>query len=210
MTRASTSVSFVPDRLRSPLAMVVLAMLVEAPAHAYRIHELIKQRGKDAIVNVGQRNSVYQAIDRLLRAELIQVHTTSRGEGRPERVEYQLTKAGEKTLRDWLTATLAEPGREYPQFPAGLAFLMLLTPKEALAALEGRLERLAQEVDVESKTLKQAQKAGLPRLFLLDDEYRQVLARAELGWLRGFVQDLRDKKLVWSEKWLREIARRFG
>lgn len=198
------------DRLRSPLAMVVLATLAEAPAHAYRIHELIKHRGKDAIVNVGQRNSVYQAIDRLLRSELIQVRATSRDEGRPERVVYQITKAGERTLREWVTSVLTNPGREYPQFPAGLAFLMLLTPKQALAALETRLEALERECERDGRNLKQAQKSGLPRLFLVDDEYRQMLARAELAWLRGFVADLRAKKLTWSAEWLREIAKRFG
>lgn len=42
----------------SPLALVVLAMLTEAPMHAYRIQQLIKLRGKDEVVNVKQRNSL--------------------------------------------------------------------------------------------------------------------------------------------------------
>ncbi|MGH3933445.1 MAG: hypothetical protein ACRDS1_00435 [Pseudonocardiaceae bacterium] len=55
-----------PQR-RSPLAFVVLALLAEAPMHAYRMQQLIKERGKDRVVNVARRNSVTQAVDLLLR-----------------------------------------------------------------------------------------------------------------------------------------------
>jgi hypothetical protein len=51
--------------------------------------------------------------------------------------------------------------------------------------------------------------AALPRLFLLEEEYRRTLLRAELRWLRGVIEDLRDGRLTWSEAWLREIAAAF-
>ena len=50
---------------RSTLAMVLLALLLEAPMHPYRMQQMIKERGQDQLVNVAQRNSVYQALDRL-------------------------------------------------------------------------------------------------------------------------------------------------
>ena len=52
---------------RSTLAMVLLALLTEAPMHPYRMQQMIKQRGQDQLVNVAQRNSVYQALDRLVQ-----------------------------------------------------------------------------------------------------------------------------------------------
>jgi DNA-binding PadR family transcriptional regulator len=67
-----------PARPRSPLWMVVLAFVSEAPMHPYRIQTLIKERGKDQIANVAQRNSVYQTIAALRRAGLIAVRETSR------------------------------------------------------------------------------------------------------------------------------------
>ena len=79
-------------RQRSPLAMVILGFVAEAPSHAYRMHELIKQRGKDKVVNVAQRNSVYQAIAQLQAAELIRVRETQQEEGRPERVIYEINR----------------------------------------------------------------------------------------------------------------------
>ncbi|MET8046843.1 hypothetical protein ABZU75_04515 [Streptosporangium sp. NPDC005286] len=51
------------------------------------------------MVNVAQRNSVYQTIDRLLRAGLIAVRETSCEENRPERTDYEPTEAGRETLR---------------------------------------------------------------------------------------------------------------
>ena len=51
--------------------------------------------------------------------------------------------------------------------------------------------------------------AGLPRLFLLEEEYRQALLRAELAWLDGVIADLREGRLTWTEEWLHEIAATF-
>lgn len=193
-------------RQRSPLALVVLAFLAEAPMHAYRMHELIKQRGKDTVVNVGQRNSVYQTISRLLRAGLIQVLETARDEGRPERVTYQITDDGAATLQGWMKDMLAVPAAEFPDLPAALAFLPVLSPKEALRQLEARLS-VQQEQLAALRAVSEAQlKAGLPRLFLVEDEYRQAMLAAEVRWLEGVVDDLREKRLTWSAAWLKQVS----
>ena len=193
-------------RQRSPLALVVLACLAEAPMHAYRMHELIKQRGKDTVVNVGQRNSVYQTISRLLRAGLIQVLETAKDEGRPERVTYQITEDGAATLQGWMKDMLAAPAAEFPDLPAALAFLPVLSPKEALRQLEARLSA-QQEQLAALRAVSEAQlKAGLPRLFLVEDEYRQAMLAAEIGWLEGVIDDLREKRLTWSAAWLKQVS----
>src|SRR5579862_4517755 len=96
-----------PPRPRSPLWIVVLALACEEPMHPYRMQALIKQRGKDQIANVAQRNSVYQTIDALKRADLIAVRETSREERRPERTTYEATAAGREALRAWVRAGLA-------------------------------------------------------------------------------------------------------
>src|SRR5438477_176736 len=66
-------------RPRSPLTMVLLTLAAEEPMHPYRMQALIKERGKDQIVNVAQRNSVYQTIDAMVRAGLLAIHATARG-----------------------------------------------------------------------------------------------------------------------------------
>src|ERR1700704_4347600 len=85
-------------RPRSPLWIVVLALACEEPMHPYRMQTLIKQRGKDQIANVAQRNSVYQTIDALRRAGLIKIRGRSREERRPERTTYEATEEGRRAL----------------------------------------------------------------------------------------------------------------
>jgi hypothetical protein len=46
----------------------------------------------------------------------------------------------------------------------------------------------------------------LPRLFLIEDEYRTVLLQAELDWLRAVIDDLGTGRLSWSAEQLRAWA----
>ena len=194
------------SRQRSPLAMTVLAFLLEAPMHAYRMHELIKARGKDSVVNVAQRNSVYQTIARLLRSGLIRVQETSRGEGRPERVVYRITPEGSAALQAWLKAMISEPAAEFPDLPAALAFLPVLSPEEALEQIEARIGALDERLVTAQALTKAVRATGLPRLFLIEDEYRNTMTKAELAWLRALAKDLRSKEISWSPEWLRRMA----
>src|ERR1700754_3282212 len=98
-----------PERPRSPLWMVVLALACEEPMHPYRMQTLIKQRGKEQIANVAQRNSVYQTIDALRRAGLIRIGETERNKRRPERAVYEASEAGRTALRHWVRTTLSSP-----------------------------------------------------------------------------------------------------
>src|SRR5919107_3637848 len=103
---------------RSTLALLLLALLAEAPMHPYRMLRTIRERGQDQLVNVAQRNSVYQALDRLVRDGLARPTGTTRDGGRPERTVYELTDDGEATLRRWLREMVTTPAREFPEFPA--------------------------------------------------------------------------------------------
>ena len=191
---------------RSTLAMVVLAHLEEAPMHVYRMHELIRERGKESVVNVAQRNSIYQTIERLVRVGLVEVASTAKNEGRPERVVYRNTKAGSAALRTWLAEMLAAPAREFPEFPAALAFLALLAPRDVTKHLEKRRAAQRAELAALEKDSAATLAMGLPRLFLLEDDYRQVMLRAEIAWLDAVLADLRSGALTWSKAWIEKIA----
>jgi DNA-binding PadR family transcriptional regulator len=198
--RGEVNGSGVEGRPRSPLAVVVLALVAEEPMHPYRMQQLIRFRGKDRIANVAQRNSVYQTIDRLLRTGLIAVHATDRTEGRPERTVYAITPRGRATLERWLETMLASPAREFPDFPAALAFLPFLSPETVRARLEQRasvLERRLAEPDQLPPGLE------LPRIFLVEEEYARAMTRAELEWVRGLISDLDKRRLDWNEETLK-------
>jgi DNA-binding PadR family transcriptional regulator len=190
---------------RSPLAMLLLALLQEAPMHPYRMQQVIKERGQDQLVNVAQRNSVYQALDRLTREGLARAGETTREAGRPERTVYEITGDGSATLRRWLLEMLPAPAREFPEFPVALAFLALLSPAEAGELLHRRAETVAERV----AAIDAQAPPGLPRLFLIEDEYRTAMLRAELAWLRGVVADLDNGTLTWDWAMIQATMARF-
>ncbi|WP_245658872.1 PadR family transcriptional regulator [Microtetraspora malaysiensis] len=182
---------------RSPLAMALLSLVCEEPMHAYRMQQMIKDRHKDDVVNVAQRNSVYQTIDRLLRAGLIAVRETSREENRPERTVYEPTEAGRETLREWMRTMLSTPAREFPEFPAALAFLPVLTPDEVEAALRERVTALERRLAAADAEMEEVGKF-LKRVFLVETEYQRCVLTAELEYIRGLTDDLRAGRIDWD------------
>jgi DNA-binding PadR family transcriptional regulator len=181
--------------------MVVLSMICEEPMHPYRMQALIKERGKDQIANVAQRNSVYQTIAALSRAGLITIRETSRDERWPERTVYEVTEEGRRTLRLWLRTVLSTPAREFPDFPAALSLVAGAEPQEVRTLLETRIGALEMRL-----TELERPYPGLPRIFLLEAEYMAAVVRAEIQWLRGVTGDLRSGRLTWNEEWVRRIA----
>lgn len=183
----------------SPLALAILATLAEAPMHPYRLLQHLKARGHDEVVNVRQRTSLYQTIDRLLRDGLIAVHDTERDGAFPERTVYALTDAGRDAGQTWLRAQLAEPAREFPAFGAALAFLPLLDTDDARHQLEQRIAALEAERDRLEARRNDAQAEQVPRLFLLQSEHALAILDAELEWAKSVVEHLRIGALRWVD-----------
>jgi DNA-binding PadR family transcriptional regulator len=186
------------DRFRpSPLALAVLSLLHAAPLHPYGMQRLLKLWGKDSVINVGQRANLYKTIKRLDQAGLIAVRQTERDQLYPERTVYELTDAGRQAAHDWLISMLATTRNEFPQFPAALSFLMMLSPTEARAVLEQRANALRAELASIEADL-QNYSSALPRVVLMDDEYRRAVTAAEVAWLEGVINDLGDGGWSWS------------
>ncbi len=190
----------------SPLALTVLALLHWEPLHPYGIQRLIKQWGKDQVVNVGQRAGLYRTIERLLGAGLIAVRETGRSQQYPERTVYQVTEAGRAAASAWLEEMLATPKAEYPEFPAALSFVMMLGPDEAADVLSRRVDALTGTRDALRATAAVETEHDLPRVVTLETEYQRVLVEAELSWLRAVVADLRAGRLTWSLESLARVA----
>jgi DNA-binding PadR family transcriptional regulator len=197
-----------PTPRRSSLGLIVLWLLVDSPMHVYRMQKLIEAQGKDRVVNVRARASLYQTIDRLVGHGLVEVAETVRSEGYPDRVVYAITETGREVAREWLREMLGSTGNEYPEFLAAVSVLFGLPPEEAQAALELRAQELAATLADTESALTSAP-PGLPRLFLLEEECRKAVVQAELDWVRGVIADLCEGRLTWSEQWLREIAAAF-
>jgi DNA-binding PadR family transcriptional regulator len=188
----------------SPLALAVLSLLHAAPLHPYGMQRLLKQWGKDHVINVGQRANLYKTIRRLEQAGFIAVRQTERDQQYPERTVYELTEAGRQVTQGWLTEMLARPRNEFPQFPAALSFVMMLSPAEAAVVLEERATALrSQLADLESSV---AEVPFLPRVVLMDDDYQRAMYTAELAWLDSVIAELRGGSLTWSYEEFAELA----
>jgi DNA-binding PadR family transcriptional regulator len=176
----------------------VAAELHYKPLHPYGVQRLIKQWGKDQVVNVSQRASLYRTIERLHTEGLITVHETERDQAYPERTVYELTEAGRRVARQWLDQMLGMPKQEFPEFPVALSHLLVITPQEALRIMERRTDRLAEILAGMEADLAAEAGRGLPRISTLENEYLHTITSAEEQWLRSVIDDLRIGRLTLS------------
>jgi DNA-binding PadR family transcriptional regulator len=192
---------------RSGLALAVLALAAEEPMHPYRMAQLIRERGKDQVVNVGQRSQLYKTIDRLVRDGLLVAQGTEREATRPERTVYAATDAGRELAITWTLDMLTAPRHEFAEFTAALAYLPLLAPDVAADALalrlsdrRGELERLRHELE--------RVREHLPRIVLVEAEYALAHLETDVAWIARLVDDLGSGALTWDYEELLDQARR--
>lgn len=191
---------------RSPLALAVLALLLEEPMHPYRMQQLITLRGKDRVVNVSQRASLYSTIERLTRDGLIRVAEVERDGSRPERSVYEISDAGRAAAHGWLTEMLSVPRHGFPEFHAALAHVPVLEPVELAQLLRTRRAALAAELSELEGEL--AGIAGfLPRVVLLDAELIVRTRVTELAFLDDVLAELDSGAMTWSQESLAELSK---
>jgi DNA-binding PadR family transcriptional regulator len=194
--------------------LMVLVLLAEAPMHPYEMQRLMVWRGKDQVVRV-QRGSLYPAVERLARAGLIEPLETERAGRRPERTVYQLTDEGRDTAETWLTTMIRTVRNEYPEFPAALSFIPMLSTEEARDQLLARRIALGQQVAaMRALAVEVRENYQLPRLFAIEDEYRLAMLEAEHAWVSGVLDDMTSGELYWDRDtivaWARSLQHRLG
>jgi DNA-binding PadR family transcriptional regulator len=132
---------------------------------------------------------------------LITAGGTDRDERYPERTTYHLTEAGRAASRQWIAEIVSTPRNEYPEFPAALSFLMMVTPDTAERLLEQRRAQLTQHVaEMDAELAAEVEGMRLPRVVTIDEEYQHAVANAELRWITATIEALRDGSLTWSRE----------
>lgn len=176
--------------------IAVLAVLREAPMHPYQMQSLLRVRHKDELLAL-KKGSLYHAIGRLLKAELIAIEATGRNGRRPERTTYRLTGEGQRALVESLRAMIAVPRRESSEFMTAMSFLVFLPVEEATTHLEARARALEAQIRGHEAGLAGAG-ARVPRIHLIESEYLVAMLKAELTWIRALQGDLRTGNLAWD------------
>jgi DNA-binding PadR family transcriptional regulator len=186
-------------KISNPLALAVLACLYERPMHPYEMATTMRARHKDESIKLNF-GSLYSVVDSLQRGGLIETQETTREGRRPERTVYRIADTGINELLDWLSELLSTPVKEYTQFEAGLSFLPVVAPAEAVILLGARINRL--DMDLTGRRSVHAHlEEHIPRLFSVEYEYKTMLLEAELAWLRTLVRDIDSGAFGGSEIW---------
>jgi DNA-binding PadR family transcriptional regulator len=175
----------------NPLALAVLALLFERPMHPYEMGLMLKQRHKGESIKL-RYGSLYTVIELLRKRGFIAPRETEREGRRPERTIYDLTSEGRAELRAWMIDLIGQPAKEYPQFEAALCLLPVLPPDEALVLLRQRLHLIAQNAVVLSGQIEGISAGNFPPLFLVENEYRLALLKAEQSFVADLVKKIED------------------
>ena len=187
-------------KVSNPLALAVMALLFERSMHPYEMVSTMRERRKHESVRL-RYSSLYSVVEALEREGLVFQEGTIREGRRPERTVYGISDAGRKEFLDWLRELLRVPVKEYTQFAAGLSFMAGLPPGEATALLGERVRLLEREVEEMRAQLDAVVEGGLPRLFVVEAEHELVLRAAELGWVRGLVEELEAGTFEGVREW---------
>jgi DNA-binding PadR family transcriptional regulator len=190
------------SRLRrtNPLALAVLTCLWEKPMHPYEVAQTLRSRHKHESIRLNY-GSLYGVVASLERRTLIRATETEREGRRPERTLYEITDAGTTEMIDWLSELVAVPAKEYLQFEAGLSLMGALPPEDVRALLEQRVQGLEVAIAQSRAVHELAKSMGLPRLFLLEDEYKQRLLETERDWVQALLKELEHGAIEGQDFW---------
>ena len=103
---------------------------------------------------------------------------------------------------------VATPIKEFTNFEAALSFLPVLGPEEAIAQLEQRCRRLELDLAMDRGARTYADEQAVPRLFLIESEYRSMLKAAELQWTRQLAADISAGPMPGLDIWRQFHAQR--
>jgi DNA-binding PadR family transcriptional regulator len=182
------------------MALAVLATVVQRPMHRYEMASLMRARGKERDMGI-KWGSLYTVVQNLERSGYVEAVGVTRQGARPERTVYQITDAGRDELVAWTRELIAEPEAEHTRFIAGLSVLSVLTPNDAAELLRRRVQRLTESIAALRAELEQI--PDVPRLFLIEEEYRIAMAQAEADWTRSLLDELTDGTFPHLDAWRR-------
>lgn len=186
-------------KVRNLLALAVLATLVERPMHPYELATLLRERRKDESIKI-RWGSLYTVVQNLEKHGFVEAAGTARSGRRPERTAYTITRAGRHELDDWLRELVGEPEPEFTAFEAALSVLGVLPPGEVIDLLAKRADAIEAHIATRRAQLREVMQT-VPRLFLVEIEYKLAIAQAEADWVRSLVTELTEGTMPDMDLW---------
>ena len=167
--------------------LAILSLVAERSRHGYDIEQVIEERGMRDWTEIGF-SSIYYLLNKLEKAGLIESqlqHPEGKG---PARKVYSITPAGRQVQLDGTIEALSNPHRGTTPFLLGLSNFPIVPPEQVIEALnayvtaiEGRLTHMLGRAMAQQP---------LPPFVQAMFDYSQVLAEAELKWIKNFIAEV--------------------
>jgi DNA-binding PadR family transcriptional regulator len=183
----------------NPLALAILSLLSREPMHPYEMQQRIRMQEIDRVVKI-THGTLYNTVERLAAAGLIEPVETTREGRRPERTVFAITGRGSDQMLDSLRDMLMRPATEYRRLAAALSFVSILGPPEVAGLLERRCDEVEARLSGMNTALDSTLKRGVDRVHLIETEYLAALERAEAEWLRATASEIRSGRLTWEPR----------
>lgn len=182
----------------TPLQLVALAVLDEAPQHPYDAYRVLLERREDRVVRL-KAGTLYHAIARLADAGLVEATGVDRAGGRPERTTYRITEQGRAALRDRVGTLLEAPEQEFPGFVLAISEARALPADDVAARLARRADALERHATELAADIDALEREGTPRAHWLEVGLQRHLALAEATWTRGLAEGIRTGGVPWPD-----------
>jgi DNA-binding PadR family transcriptional regulator len=185
------------------LALALLSLLAQEPMYPYEMAQTLRARGKDQSIKINW-GSLYTVVQNLDKNGFIEAASTEREGRQPERTTYRITEAGKAELTDWLRELLSVPEWTPTPFEAALSEASGIGPDALAELLSARLAAL----DAENSGIRAELAAvvkRIPRLLLIEAEYRLAMQLAEAGWVRGILAEMASGGLGDLDIWRRIV-----
>jgi DNA-binding PadR family transcriptional regulator len=181
----------------TPLSLAVLELLHERPMHPYEMHQTMRVRHTDRVVNL-KAGSLYHSVERLERMGLVEVTETVRAGRRPERTVYAVTDAGREAFAAQVADRLGTPTKEFPSYALALSLAHALDRRTALVELTRRQQELENTVAFYQVATERLRDMGLEERFWLDVKYLLTMREAELAWTANLIAELESGRFEWK------------
>ncbi|GAB3391800.1 hypothetical protein GCM10027568_17980 [Humibacter soli] len=176
------------NALTNSLVLPILGLVAEQPRHAYAVFGELRTR----YAYLGVRNStVYTLLNTLVEAGWLS--TVPRAD---DRQTFQLTPAGRQALAERVEHELQDGAlSDRTTFMSALAYLGILAPIQAAAALQRRVDRIERDHELLSIALQEAE--GIPELHMIETHYYLDQLDHERSWLNTTIRRIQTNTLNW-------------
>lgn len=167
--------------------LAILSLIAEQPRHGYDIEQVIEQRGMRDWTEIGF-SSIYYLLNKLEKDGMVKSRLEQpEGKG-PARKIYSITAGGKRAYSEGVLAVLSTRTSSAKPFLMGLSNLPVIPREQLIKALNTYAAQVEESV-IQMRGRAEEQQ-HLPSFVEAMFDYSQVLAEAELKWIRNFIGEV--------------------